>query len=223
MNDAVIQTVIEEFQQQAGNEWAPVQQSGPDEYDQDYGVNVEDRDQPLTRLRDRLAQSKQVLSLQGDLFAELLARNLAFGSVITSLESFLWETVLYWVEHDDDTVRNIVTKIPYFRDQPLKLGQLFEKRESLRNDVKAYLQNLVWHRWSRVAPLFTSGLGLKIPSFKQFDAALLRRHDIVHRSGLSKAGDPVQIAAGELESLCEQVLAFALEINAELAQRGSFA
>jgi hypothetical protein len=221
VGDDVIQEVVDELHQQVGDEWVPVQRSVPDDYDDDYGVIVWERSQPLARLRDRLAQSKQILTLQGALSAQLLARNLAFSSVITGLESFLWETVVYWVDHDDSTVISIVKNIPVFRDQPLKLGQIFEKNETLKNDVKAYLQNLVWHQWDKVAPLFTIGLGLDIPGFKQFENAVKKRHDIVHRSGLSKTGVRVNVDESEIEALCEQIIRFATEIDEKLADRKS--
>lgn len=219
VEEDVIQEVIDELHQQVGDEWAPVQRSFDDHYDDDYGVIIDDEDQPLAKLRDRLAQSKQVLTLQGNFSAQLLARNLAFGSVITSLESFLWETVTYWVDHDDTTMVNIVTKIQVFREQPLKLGEIFEKRETLKNDIKAYLQNLVWHQWKKVAPLFTLGLGIETPGFKQFEGALLKRHDIVHRSGFSKTGEQVNVDVAEIEALCEQIIQFATEVNEKLANR----
>jgi hypothetical protein len=219
VEEDVIQEVIDELHQQVGDEWAPVQISPPDDYDDDFGVIIDDSSQPLARLRDRLAQSKQVLTLQGNFSAQLLARNLAFGSVITSLESFLWETVTYWVDHDDATMVNIVTKIQAFRDQPLKLGDIFEKRQTLKNDIKAYLQNLVWHQWNKVAPLFTLGLEIDSPGFRQFEGALIKRHDIVHRSGFSKTGERVNVDVAEIEALCEQIIRFAEEINEKLANR----
>lgn len=217
VEDDVIQEVVAELHRRVGDEWAPVQFTAPREYDEDYGVIVWERSQPLLRLRDRLAQSKQVLTLQGAPSAQLLARNLAFSSVITSLESFLWETVVYWVDHDNSTIANIVKNIPVFRDQPLKLGQIFEKSETLKDDVKAYLQNLVWHQWNKVAPLFTVGLGLETPGFGQFEDALKKRHDIVHRSGISKTGVPVSVDDREIEALCEQIIRFATEIDEKLA------
>jgi hypothetical protein len=221
VKDEVIQEVVDELHQQLGDEWAPVQHSIPDDYDDDYGVDIENGDQPLERLRERLAQSKQVLTLQGDISAQALARNLSFGSVITSLESFLWETVTYWVEYDALALANIVTKIPAFRDQPLKLGQIFEKRETLKNDIKAYLQNLVWHKWDKVAPLFRLGLEIDLPSLKQFDNALTKRHDIVHRSGFTKERELITVDVAEIEALCEQILSFAEDINAKLSSRAA--
>jgi hypothetical protein len=103
VKEDVIQEVIDELHQQVGDEWAPVHASFPEEYDEDYDVIVESSGQPLARLHDRLSQSRQVLTLRGNIGAQLLARNLVFASVITSFESFLWETVSYWVVHFTST------------------------------------------------------------------------------------------------------------------------
>jgi len=59
VTDDVIQEVVDELHEQLGDEWAPVQVDIPDDYDEDYGVIVETSGQPLARLRDRLAQSRQ--------------------------------------------------------------------------------------------------------------------------------------------------------------------
>jgi hypothetical protein len=100
-----------------------------------------------------------------------------------------------------------------------KLGQIFEKRENLKQEIKGYLQNLVWHQWNKVAPLFTHGLGIDIPSLKQFEDVLIKRHDIVHRTGFSKTGVQVHVNVAEIEALCEQITQLAVEINEKLANR----
>lgn len=63
-------------------------------------------------MKERLSNSKAVLALTGDPVAMKLAEQLVYSSLITALEAFLWETAHYWVEHDDDIVKNIVTKLP---------------------------------------------------------------------------------------------------------------
>jgi hypothetical protein len=77
----------------------------------------------------------------------------------------------------------------------------------------------VWHQWNKVAPLFRLGLGMKDPGFGQFEDALKKRHDIVHRSGFTKAGERVIVNVAEIEALYEQITRFATDINEELANR----
>lgn len=214
-----IQEVIDEMHAEVGEDWAPLRDENPDDYDDDYGVIVEESSEPLRRLRGRLAQSQEILTLEGSVSAKFLAQNLAFSSAITALESFLWETVVYWVDHDEAIIIRIVTKIQVFRDQPLKLGEIFRKRDTLKDDIKGYLQTIVWHQWKHVEPLFRLGLMLEVPSFKQFEAPLIKRHDIVHRSGFTKAGEPITVDAIEIRLLCERIMKFATDINEQLAKR----
>jgi hypothetical protein len=212
VEDEIIQKVIDEMHAEHGDRWAPVHY-GPDKYDDDYGIDVEEQNEPFRKLCDRLEQSLEVLTLEGSAPAKSLVKKLVFSSAITAFESFLWETVVYWVDHDEETISNIVTKIEIFREQKMKLGDIFQKYASLKSDVKGYLQNLVWHNWKSVRPLFTDGLGITIPSFEPFDAHLKKRHDIVHRSGLTKTGDPITVDATEIGALCEQIRAFALDVD----------
>lgn len=220
VDDELIQEVIDEMYDEVGNQWAPVR-SGVDDYDENYGVVVEERNEPFRQLCSRLEQSREVLKLKGSESAKLLAQKLVFVSVITAFESFLWETIVYWVDHDEEIIRNIVTKMEVFRDKQMKLGDIFQKQASLKDDIKGHLQNLTWHNWRSVRPLFTDGLEIMIPSFKPFDAALLKRHNIVHRSGVTKAGWPITVDSAEIEALCEQVREFAFAVKQALAERNS--
>jgi hypothetical protein len=144
---------------------------------------------------------------------------LVFAAAVTSLEAFLWETVDYWVEQDDAVLRNIVEKIPDLSEQNLKLGDIFKKYADIKKQVKGYLQKLVWHRWGKVVPLLERGLEIKPPDFKRFDEALLKRHDIVHRGGRNKEGEPIEVTKEEVEELCDRIERCATEIQGQLASR----
>lgn len=225
VEDDLIDELVDEFVMEVGDEWAPIQSEAPNEFDYDerFDLQLNRRDEPLEQLNERLTEIEKILSLNGDSTAMALVRNLAFSAVVTALESFLWETVEYWVEHDETTLRNLVTKIPALRDQPMVLGDIFKQHEGLKRHVKGYLQNLVWHRWEKVVPLLDKGLGVKPPSFKPFEKVLDKRHDIVHRSGQSKDGVPVLVSNEEITGLCKSVTEFAIELNNQLKLRETLA
>jgi hypothetical protein len=189
------------------------------DYDERFDLQLHARNEPLDKLKERLEHAQLVLTLQGDENARRLAINLVFGAAIAAFEAFLWETVDYSVENDDDTVRNIVTNIPALKDQPMKLGEIFEKHKNLKEQVKGYLQNLIWHKWDKVVPLLKFGLCIEPPSFKPFDEPILKRHDIVHRSGHDKSGKPISVTTSEITELCQKIEQFAIDINSRLAER----
>jgi hypothetical protein len=222
VDDDAIQEIIDEMHNEVGEQWAPIQYGPPDdfEYDERFELRLLTRDEPLTKLKERLQHAQLVLSLEGDEAAKTLALKLVFGATVAALEAFLWETVGYCVEHEEKALSNIVTQIPALRDQPMKLGDIFTQHEGLKEHVKGYLQNLVWHRWDKVVPLFKLGLGVQPPSFKPFEDALVKRHDIVHRSGHDKEGNPISVTTREIKELCEKIEAFATELDEKLALRG---
>lgn len=221
VDEALIKKVIDELHNEVGDQWAPIRHEAPDDYDDRFGLQLLEREDPLRRLQEQLEKANAVLKLEGDQEARTLAQQLVFGAAIAALESFLWETAHYWVENDDEVLRSIVTKLPLFRDEELKLGDIFDRHKGLRDHVKGYLQNLVWHRWDKVAPLYKLGIGIaKLPSFKPLEDAMEKRHDIVHRSGHNKDGEPVAVVADEIEDLCQAIVRFAKEIDDQLAERG---
>lgn len=90
-------------------------------------------------------------------------------------------------------LKGVVSNMPDLKDQPLELGQIFEQYDTTEARVMLYLQNLVWHRWDKMAQLIKYRLGVKPPSFKRFEEALIKRHDIVHRRGYDQEGNSVSI------------------------------
>jgi len=224
VKDEIIQEIVEELYSEVGDQWAPIRYALPDDFDYDerFDFQLLSRSEPIDRLKDRLLHAQRVLTLEGNETAKKLAMNLVFGAAIAALEAFLWETVDYCVEHEDGAIRNIVTKIQALKDQPLKLGEIFDRYDKLKELVKGYLQSLVWHRWDKVAPLFALGLNIQPPSFKQFEGALVKRHDIVHRSGHDKTGNPISVTHEEIIELCKKIESFASAINTKLAERNEF-
>jgi len=213
-DDELIEEVINELICEVGEEWAPIRSAPLDDYDERFDFDLVDADEPLRRVHKRLDECRQVLELEGETETVALARRLVFGAVIGILESFLWELAQRFVESSEEALRGCVTKLPMIRDQPMKLGDVFDRHDGIRDYVKGLLQNTIWHRWDKVGPIYRDGLGVKLPSMKVFDEALVKRHDIVHRSGRTKDGVEIDVTRGEIEALSEGVRNFATEVMA---------
>jgi hypothetical protein len=196
-------------------DWAPTQLTY---YDEEQDVFVDERNDPTQRLQERLDKIKAVLDLQGAADAVETARNQAYAGVIAALETFLWETMAYWVENEPKTVSNLITKLPVFSERPMKLGDIYSMNERLKSEVKAYMQHMVWHRWDDVARLVKSGLEIELPSFRPFVEPTKKRHDIVHRSGQDVDGNPIVITADDVRGLADSVLKFANDMDERVAR-----
>jgi len=220
VDDDVIAQVVDALHGEVGDRWAPIKEEFDEfAYDESLDFQLTTRDDPLMRLQQRLEHAQRILSLEGDMASKTLAEQLVFSSIITNLESFLWETADYWVEHDTDVLRSLVTQLEILRDQPIKLGEIFQQYEGLKKHVRGYLQRIVWHRLDEVARLYKAGFGIAMPSLKPFVAAIEKRHHIVHRSGYDQNRKPVYVSTEEISALCESVLTFAKELDARLMSR----
>lgn len=213
-SEEAIDQAIDSVQSEGVYDWAPTQLTY---YDEEQDVFIDERNAPTQRLEERLDKLKAVLDLEGDAEAIETARNLSYAGVIAALETFLWETMAYWVENDPRTVSNLITKLPLFRDRPMKLGDIYAMHENLKAEVKAHMQHMVWHRWDDVVRLVKVGLETEMPSVKAFIEPTKKRHDIVHRSGQDVDGNAVAITDDEVRELADKVLEFANDLDERIA------
>ncbi|MEN6647571.1 hypothetical protein [Stenotrophomonas hibiscicola] len=222
VDDDLIQALAEYLVSVVGHDWAPTQLTY---YNPDEDVFVDERNEPTVRLEQRLGEINAILGLGGDDSAEITARKLVFASVISCLETFLWETLAYWVENNDVVVKRLMKKHPVFRDKTINIHAILDIGDPIayaRTEIRSHMQTTVWHRWSTVSPLFDHGLGVRLPSVKGFIEPLKIRHDIVHRSGQTVEGVQRQVTEKEIRDLADLVKGFANELDELIAQAKDF-
>jgi hypothetical protein len=219
VDDELIDELSTDLVVEVGEEWAPIEHEDRDSYDDRFDFDLDSAAAPGRQLTERIQQASIVLTLEGDEGARALATRLVLGAAISALEAYLWETTSYWVKTEPQVLQNIVTKLPSFRERTIKLGAIFSEMDGLETLVQGYLQNLVWHRWDKVAPLLKFGLGIEeLPSFDKIEAFIDKRHDIVHRSGHDKDGNVVSVNLQDVEQLMAEILTFASKINLQLSR-----
>lgn len=214
----VMDELIQELYGEVGDEWAPIDHEG-DYYDDELSMLVSYRTDPNRMLSDRLTQIEAVLTVTGNNLATELTTQLAHGAVITALESYLWDTVAYWTANDERTLHDFVATNKDFQVKTLQLSTIFERLAGLKDEVESYLQDLIWHRLDKVKPLMVQGLKIEVPEIGELMREVLVRHDIVHRGGRTKDGDPVTVSADHVRGVAGKVRAFVDAIEAELIRR----
>jgi hypothetical protein len=211
LDDELIDSAIDHLQTEVSHEWAPLRH-----YDEAFDVEVHEQGEPFANLARRLAEARLALSLKGDSQAERLVVHWAYSGLITALETYLWETLAFWLDHDDRVLERLVTGFEEFRSRTLKLGDVFKRMSGLRSEVRGYLQGFVWHRWPDVTRLYRAAFEFDPPSFSDFEAPLAIRHDVIHRNSQTPDGAPVVIEAADVELLAQAVGRFAVQMEALL-------
>jgi hypothetical protein len=214
----VMEKLIDELLQEAGDEWAPIEHEGLD-YDDELSFRVLHRSDPLQFLTQRLGQVDAVLALNTDFQTSELVNQMAHSSIIAALEAFLAETMAYWVTNDRKVLQQFVACNKDFKLRTLTLDQVFNRLDHLEEEVKLYLQEMIWHRLDKVKPIMQAGLEITIPEIGELMKEVVIRHDIVHRAGRTKDGTPVSVSSEDVRRVRGLVIAFAGAIETELEKR----
>lgn len=218
--DEVVEKVVDELHAELGDAWAPLRWSNPYGYDEDYDVIVSsDEAGPRSRLTSAVVQGLKLQSLTGDSSTKELLNRLAFAYLFSAFETYLWETMVYWLEEDENAATRILDRLPEFANKELKGKDARAFVENAKENIKGYMQRIPWHRWSDVRPLMQIGLDVKVPEFAAFKEDLRIRHDIVHRNGTAKEGEPVVISEQALLDFGARIHAYAEELELNLSSK----
>lgn len=220
----VIERVVDKLHAELGEAWAPRRWSNPYEYDDNYDVIVSsDKFGPRGRLTSALLQGQRLNSLTGDEQTKALLNRLAFAFLFSALETYLWETMVYWLEKDDQAAPRILDRLPEFANKELRGKEARAFVANAKENIKGYMQRMPWHRWSDVRPLLRIGLDVEVPEFSPFRDDLTIRHDIIHRSGTTKDGEPVVVSGQLLFEFGARITAYVDRLEANiLAKRVDF-
>lgn len=217
VDDEAIEEVIDDLESEGIVEWAPIH-TEPD-YDAEFQLEETTREDPFRFFKDRIGEVDALFEAPTDEKVKSLLRQLLFTSLIAALESYLADTMSFWISTDKAVFRRFVTGCEEFQKQKLSVSEIFDRMDKLEDDVKVYLQQLVWHRLDKVGPLVKVALGIEIPDIAELMQHVVVRHDIVHRGGKTKDGKTVIIDADRLQQLRGSVLSFADMIQKELVAR----
>lgn len=216
--DEVIGRLVKELYMHGGEAWAPKYGEGFS-YDDAFGTDVEDRDDPLRALNLRLNQIDGTFELVGNRNSRPLLNQLAHGAAISALEAYLWDTTMYWLSKEPAVLKSFVTTNRDFRARKLELGDIFRRMEALKDEVKVYFETFIWHRLDKVKEVLEPGLKIRMPDIAPLMMEIVKRHDVVHRAGRTKNGVPVAITSKDAKDTIELVRSFVQKVEIELLNR----
>jgi hypothetical protein len=212
--------LIEDLWRDVGDKWAPIHHEGADYDDYISHLVVIERSDPKEFLEERIAEIFAVVEASVlDGANSRLLHQMAHSSLIAALEAYLADTVSYWVDKDERTLRRFVSTNKDFQTRSLTVAELFERLENLTGEVKTYLADFVWHRLDKVKPMLTSGLEIQVPEIGNLMKEIIVRHDIVHRAGRQADGTLVDLSTDDLSRVRDAIKQFTTGIEEELVRR----
>lgn len=141
---------------------------------------------------------------------------LLYTNAITSMETFLGDTLKREVLNSDDMVRKFVENYIPFKKIEIKLSNLFTKKDRIKNDIQEELSSLLYHDLGKIKPIYKAILGIDLGDIKDLNKAVQNRHDLVHRNGQTKDGKSVIISKDDVLALSNKVQELISTVNRQL-------
>lgn len=150
---------------------------------------------------------------------------LLYANVITSLETFLGDTLKREVLKDEESLRKFVESYKPFKNIVMNLSDLYVKKESMPTFVTTTLRELLYHDLRKIKPIYHDALGIDLGDVSEIYKAVLVRHDLVHRNGKNHEGVEHTITEEMVRELQTNVKALMDSVNnqiEEIQAKGSF-
>ncbi len=140
------------------------------------------------------------------------------GHTVASVESYLASTFIHKVTNSEDLIRKLVETDPVFSKMKFTLKEIFEKQKNLKLTVATYLKDLIFHDLTKVKPMFKDVLDCNFGDISWLFDAVKTRHHCVHRAGLDKDGNRVDISVGSIKKLIEMSTLLVHEVENKVSQ-----
>ncbi|MFW6855422.1 hypothetical protein ACODYM_29445 [Burkholderia gladioli] len=213
----VMKELISDLWREGGDEWAPIEHEGVDYDNYVTRLTVDRREDPFVYLQTRMEQIGAALSIGDDTDpARPILQQMAHGSCIAALEAYLWDTFSFWISFDEKLLRRFVSVNTDFQKETLKLSQIFERMDGIKEEVRTYLSKLVWHQLSKVKPMLIATFEIEVPDIGELLNEVKVRHDVIHRAGRDEEGNLVEVSADRVIRVMRLCIEFAEKIEAEL-------
>jgi len=165
---------------------------------------------------DMLDKIKHFLEVNEENDAFIL--NLIYGSVVTTLESYLGDAFKYYVLHNKIYYNKFIEQ---FKPDEIKKYELKELLPYVNNFsafvdsvVKKNLNKIIFHNLEKVNALYKTVLNVELsPQIFEFSAAIENRHHIFHRNGRSLDNTPLEISNKDIVSLVRKTRFFIVEVE----------
>lgn len=144
---------------------------------------------------------------------------LLYANVITSMETFLGETLKREVLRDENSLRKFVETYKPFKSISMNLSDLYVKKENMPAFVNMTLCELLYHDLRKIKPIYRDALDIDLGDVTELYKAVLVRHDLVHRNGKNHEGEDHTITEEMVRELQTKVKALMESVNNQIAEK----
>ena len=141
---------------------------------------------------------------------------MVYGHVVAAIESYLSSTFIEVALSTENHMRRLVENDPEFAKRKFTIKEIFSKREELKDDLRQYLKELIFHDIAKVKPMYESVLDIDFGEIEWLFKAVLLRHHCVHRAGYDKEGNEISITTSTVSELMDKAMTLVSEVESTI-------
>lgn len=159
---------------------------------------------PIGIFNTQMQSISELLNIKSNNETQFSLFVMLHGHTVASVESYLASTFIGKVISSDKLIRKLIETDPVFSKTQLTLKEIYEKQEGLKFTVAKYLNDLIFHDLRKVKPMFKDVLDCEFGNISWLFNAVKIRHHCVHRAGLDKDGNKIDISIESIRELVAQ-------------------
>ncbi len=154
-------------------------------------------DEPFAIFMKSFQESMDLLAKSGSNYGGHLINRLVFSQQVTALEAYLGDTLKNEVFRDQIAMQRLVDQDDDLKKEKFTLTEISNDPRLVEQKVREHLRGIMYHNLARVDVLYRIAFGFRIlhltPDRSSLFAAVLLRHDCVHRNGSDKDGQVLEV------------------------------
>lgn len=126
---------------------------------------------------------------------------MVYAHIVAALEGYLSSIFIHTVLNSKELFKKLCITNPDLNTLEYKLTDLVKDDKFVEKKISEYLSKFIFHRVDKIKLMFDSVLDHKFGDIGWFGRAVSKRHDCVHRAGITKDGEIVNISNKEINEL----------------------
>lgn len=142
--------------------------------------------------------------------------NQLYSSAIGIMETYLSDAFINTAFKSKNNLKRFYKTFKGFDKQNIAISGFYDFADKSDDFAKKAMLDVIYHHLPKVAGMYEDTFSIKFPAFGEIYKAVLKRHDLIHRSRKDKDGKEVVVNAAMITKLIKDVREFITEIDDQI-------
>lgn len=140
-------------------------------------------------------------SIQVSAILNISLNTMIYAHIVAAIEGYLSASFIHNVLNSKVLFNKLCLTDPNLKDLKFEIKDLLNKEDLIEQHVSKYLNDVIFHRVEKIKLMFKSVLDHDFGDIGWFGKAVSIRHDCVHRAGITKERESINIKDEEISEL----------------------